>query len=251
MSRKHSSSKLWAQDTLNRFAIRRASEQIQSTGRALPCKVTAVSGQIVTVTFDVSSDVWGLPPVKIPIATSVYDFLPVQVGDKGITLPGDVSLGALSGLGTGTPVLGQNPSNLSSLVFVPVSNAAWTAPQGAAFRTMQGPGGFSCQSVDGSVSIVGIAGGNLTITAFGYTIILSSSGITLTAPTTEVEGNLVVSGSITGSGTGGAAMSGPISSSSSISGASLSAGNGATGSFTVESGAKTITVTDGIITGIS
>ena len=230
MSRKHSSSKLWAQDTLNRFAIRRASEQIQSTGRALPCKVTAVSGQIVTVTVDVSSDVWGLPPVKIPIATSVYDFLPVQVGDKGITLPGDVSLGALSGLGTGTPVLGQNPSNLSSLVFVPVSDASWKAPQGATIRTMQGPGGFSCQSVDGSVSIVGIAGGNLTITAFGYTVVISSSGITLTAPTVTVNGDLVVSGSITGQGSGGASMQGDIT----TTGAITAGGNITAGSIDLE-----------------
>lgn len=251
MSRKHSSSKLWAQDTLNRFAIRRATEQIQSTGRALPCKVAAISGQIVTVTFEVSSDTWGLPPVKIPIATSVYDFLPVQVGDKGITMPGDVSLGALSGLGTGTPVLGQNPSNLSSLVFVPVSNAAWSAPQNATTRTMQGPGGFSCQSIDKSVSVVGVKGTSITITAAGYTVVIDSSGITLTAPTSTVDGDLVVSGAITGNGTGGATMSGPIVSTSSVTGASLSAGNGATGTFTVESGSKTITVTNGIITGIS
>lgn len=251
MSRKHSSSKLWAQDTLNRFAVRRALERIQSTGRALPCRVTAISGQIVTVAFEVSSDTWALPPVTIPVATSSYVFLPVQVGDKGITLPGDVSLGALSGLGTGTPVLGQNPSNLSSLVFVPVANASWTPPQGADIITTQGPGGFSAQSVDGSVSVVGIKGGNLTATAFGYTVVISSSGITLTAPTSTVDGDLVVSGSITGSGTGGATTAGPITSSGEISGASLSAGNGATGSFTVESGSKTITVTNGIITGIS
>ncbi len=230
MSRKHSSSKLWAQDTLNRFAIRRASEQIQSTGRALPCKVTAISGQIVTVMFDVTSDVWGLPPVKIPIATSVYDFLPVAVGDKGITMPGDVSLGSLSGLGTGTPVLGQNPSNLSSLVFVPVSDASWKAPQGETIRTMQGPGGFSCQSVDGSVSVVGIAGGDLTVTAFGYTVVISSSGITLTAPTVTVDGNLVVSGSITGQGSGGASMQGDIT----TTGAITAGGNVTAGSIDLE-----------------
>ena len=230
MSRKHSSSKLWAQDTLNRFAVRRALERIQSTGRALPCRVTAISGQIVTVSFEVSSDTWALPPVTIPVATSSYVFLPIQVGDKGITLPGDVSLGALSGLGTGTPVLGQNPSNLSSLVFVPVSNASWTPPQGADIITTQGPGGFSAQSVDGSVSVVGIKGGNLTATAFGYTVVISSSGITLTAPTVTIDGNLVVSGTITGQGSGGAVMSGDITTTGSI----TAGGNVTAGSIDLE-----------------
>ena len=222
MSRKNSSSKLWAQDTLNRFAIRRANERIQSTGRALPCKVVSISGQIVTVTFEVVSDTWGLPPVKIPIATSIYDFLPVQPGDKGITVPGDVSLGLLSGLGTGTPVLGQNPSNLSSLVFVPVANASWTPPQDANSRTMQGPNGFSCQSLDGSVKIVGIKGTSLTVTALGYTIVVNSSGVTVTAPTITLNGNVVISGTLSsgGSSGGAATFSGPVSATGTVSSSS-------------------------------
>ena len=93
-------------------------------------------------------------------------------------------------------------------------------------------------------------GTNIVLTYGSMTITLNSSGATIVAPDVNVNGNLVVSGSITGNGSGGASMQGPISTTGEVSGSSLSAGNGATGSFTASSG-QTITVTDGIVTGIS
>lgn len=250
MAGRNDASRLWVQENLNKVAVRRALEKIHATGRALPCKIESVSGQIVTVTFDVQSDTWTLPPVTIPIATSIYDWIPVQVGDSGVTMPSDAAIGPISGLGGNQAVLGKNPANLSSLVFIPVSNSGWTAPGGdPGKRVMQGLNGFIAQIIGGATSIIGDAS-SITLLAEGYTLVINSSGITLTAPTATVDGNLVVSGSITGSGSGGATMSGPIKTTGSVTGSSLVAGNGATGSFTASSG-QTITVTDGIITGIS
>lgn len=264
---RNDASRLWVQKNLNKLAINRALERIQSTGRALPCKVQKVAGQIVTVTFDVQSDTWTLPPVTIPIATDFYDWIPVQVGDPGITAPCNVSIGPISGLGGNQAVLGETVGNLSSLMFVPVSNAAWKAPGGDPDkRVVQGPNGFLAQSINAVVSVLGdvsaglkllfnavsiaLTSSSIALTFGGTTLVLSASGITATATTTNVDGNLVVSGSITGSGSGGATMSGPISSTGAVSGASLSAADGASGSFTASSG-QTITVVNGIVTGIS
>ncbi|WP_143461665.1 phage baseplate assembly protein V [Leptospirillum ferriphilum] len=96
----------------------------------------------------------------------------------------------------------------------------------------------------------GYVAGNLNLTVEGNASITSPNPVSITAPTVQVDGNVAVSGSLTGSGSGGATMNGPIESSAGISGATLSAGNGATGSFTAASG-QTITVENGIITGIS
>ncbi|EJH9638887.1 hypothetical protein NGB03_003057, partial [Listeria monocytogenes] len=44
--------KLPLQRSLNRVAIARAAQAIEDTGNALPCRVTKVSGAIVTVEFE-------------------------------------------------------------------------------------------------------------------------------------------------------------------------------------------------------
>ncbi len=239
--------KLWIQDTLNRHTVNRVSQIIENTGRALPCSVTAINGSIVTVKFEVESQ-WTLPEVTIPKNESPWVRSCTQVGDKGYCAPADYYLGGISGLGGGTADLSKR-GNLSTLVFTPVSNIS-SPPDDVNSVQLTGVDGFIVRTVNKVCSMIGTLT-TLTLTCAGYTLVINSSGITLTAPTTNVDGNLVVSGTITGNGTGGATMSGPISSTASISGSSLSAGNGASGSFTVESGSVTITVVDGIITGIS
>ena len=207
MNTRADSHRLWLQDTVNRAAIRRAQERIQSTGRALPCVVQSVSGQIVTVTFDVISDTWTLPPVTIPIVTSLYDWIPVQVGDKGITFPSDVIIAGLSGLGNAPSVFGQNPGNLSALVFVPVSNAAWTAPGGDANkRNIEGPNGVFLQSIGGAVSGLLDVNNGITFKFGSNTIVIDSTGITITAGTITLAGNVIVEGTLdSGTTSGGAA----------------------------------------------
>ena len=139
--------KLWLAQSFNQTAIGRAAEAIQRTGRALPCRVTAISGSFVTVEFEVTTAPWVLPQITIPKAESQWIRMPTQVGDYGMTVPADAYLSGISGQGGGTPDLRQ-PGNLSALVWVPVAakgfpsvntNAAYVAgPQGVVLHTEDG-----------------------------------------------------------------------------------------------------------------
>ena len=154
-------------ESLNLIAQQRAADAIQALGQALPCHVVAVAGQIVTVAFDTVTPGQTLPQVKMPILTSPYDWLPVQVGDKGVTVPSDVYLGGVSGLGGGTATLAP-VGNLSALVFAPVANAAWSTTY-QNYRVVQGPDGVVLQTLDGAVVLkldaTGVTiTGNLTVT---------------------------------------------------------------------------------------
>ena len=240
--------KVWLQLSLNNTAIRRAQEAIESLGMALPCRVVAVNGGLVTVSFEILSSVWQIPQITIPKNDSPYFQNPTQVGDKGVTRPCDVYLGGISGQGGGTASL-QRSGNMSSLIFEPVAPESQTLIDPNAAQ-IQAPNGAIIQTTSGTTCSIVANGNNIVLTYGSVTITLNSTGATVVAPTATVDGNLVVSGSITGNGSGGASMQGPITTTGEVSGASLSAGNGATGSFTASSG-QTITVTDGIITGIS
>lgn len=170
--------KLWLQKQLNQGSIRRASEAIQSTGRALPCKVTAVDGSIVTVSFQVNSAPWTLPPVTIPKAESNWIRMPTQVGDFGWTVPADCYLGGVSGLGGGTADLAQ-PGNLSALVFVPISNQN-SPPIDQDAAQIEGPNGAILRTTTGTTSSVVTDQSGTTIT-FGTTVLsITTAGIIMT-----------------------------------------------------------------------
>lgn len=165
-----------AVQTLNAFGDQKVAEHIERLGQGLPCHVTAVSGQIVTVAFDVADTGVTLPSITIPIATWKYDWEPVQIGDQGFTTVATARLGGVSGLGGGTADLSQ-PANLTALVFVPISNKSWTVPN-VNQRVVQGPEGVLIQTLDGTISIN-----------------ISPSGV-------AIKGKLTVTGSIT-AGEGG------------------------------------------------
>jgi hypothetical protein len=164
-------------DSWNRIAQGRAADAIQLQGKALPCRVESVDGQIVTVSFEVSS-LYTLPNVAVPIQTGVYDWVPVQQGDQGIVQPADAYMGGVSGLGGGTASL-ATPGNLSALVFTPVSNSAWTAPGGNPnVRVVQGPDGVLMQDIAGTAKI-SITEGNITMNAGGHSVVISSAGVVI------------------------------------------------------------------------
>ncbi len=176
--------KLWAQRQINQASIQRAREAIHATGRALPCVVTAVSGSVVTVAFQVSPSNYTLPRITIPKAESGWIRNPTQIGDTGITVPADVYIGIISGLGSGLPNLNVRPANLSALVFMPVSNKA-SPPQDQNAAQIQGPNGFIGQVTGGTSSVVAnttnvvLTFGTSTITMNSTGIIFSSGGQTL------------------------------------------------------------------------
>jgi hypothetical protein len=165
-------------DSIHQVSQQRASDTISLLGKALPCHVLSVSGQLVTVAFDVQSE-FTLPLITMPIATSIYDWIPIQIGTKGLSIPSDVYLGGVSGLGGGTATLTQ-PGNLSALVFLPVSNSSWTPPGSSNLnqRVLQGEGGVMLQDMAGT-SIINITPENISLNAGGHSIVINSNGVTI------------------------------------------------------------------------
>lgn len=158
--------------TLNRAAAKRAADAIQQLGKALPCHVVSVAGQIVTVSFDLINVTWTLPNVTLPAMSWPWALAPIQVGDRGLTVPADAYMGGVSGIGGGTADL-TLPGNLSALVFVPVGNAGWApatvenawdifGPQGVVLRDqashcviMIRPTGITINAGSNSVNVTG------------------------------------------------------------------------------------------------
>jgi hypothetical protein len=171
-------SKLWLQKGQNALAINRAAQEVKRQGRALPCRVTAVNGAIVTVEFEMDTSPWTLPPITIPKAESPWIRMPTQIGDKGMTLPADVYLGGISGLGKGIANFLRR-GNLSSLVFVPVSNAN-SAPDDPNAAQVCGPNGVRIRTTTGTPSSIVTNTSGTTITFGTTSLVLNATGITLT-----------------------------------------------------------------------
>jgi len=170
----------WIQRDLNNIAHRAALEAIDRLGKCLPCTITGVAGQIVTVAFNrLNTKPWTLQPLTVPVANSPYDYVPYQVGDTGVVRPVDVYIGNISGLGGNVPS-SQRAMNLSALVFEPVGKKSFTAANANA-RIIQGPDGWISQTTEGTpCSIVGNQQG-ITLTFGSTQIVMNSTTITMSA----------------------------------------------------------------------
>jgi hypothetical protein len=165
--------KIWMGRSLNQLALNKALEVIHQQGRALPCSVTAVSGSIVTVKFEVNAGKYTLPQVTVPVFGPEYIRYPTQVGDKGIVLPADTYIGNVTGLGGGTPSLSL-PGNLSALVFLPVANKNWSATDDPNAIVLYGPDGGILRTVDKTSKVnVSKTGTAITVPA-GKSVSISS-----------------------------------------------------------------------------
>lgn len=194
--------KLWLQKTTNQVGISRAKQVIEQTGKALPCRVVSVSGSIVTVAFEVNASPLTLPNITIPKAESPWIRMPTQVGDKGMTIPADVYLGGVSGLGSGTASLAP-VGNLSALVFVPVSNKS-SPPVDQNAAQVQGPNGAIIQTTTGTTSKIVTDQNGTTVTYGSNTITINSSEIVLTAGGSSITINssgIAFHGAVTGDST--------------------------------------------------
>lgn len=214
------------QKNVNRNAIKRASEAIQATGRALPCRVVAVNGAVVTVAFEMNTAPWNIPNITIPKAESNWIREPTQVGDLGWTVPADVYLGGVSGLGGGVADF-KPVSNLSALVFQPISHSD-SPPSDQNAVINQAPNGFIAKTTTGTASSITLDVTGTIIKYGAVTITINASGVTIDAPVTTINGNLVVNGSIVGdgglaiSGGSGATITGSINATGDIKAGSIS-----------------------------
>ena len=174
------SHRIFLQQDLQSLVLRAVHTVMDVMGKSLPCHVIETAGQIVTVAFDMPVGApWILPQITLPVASSPYDYIPLQVGDTGFTVPADAYLGGISGLGGGQATWAR-PGNLDALVFVPVGKQSFS-PANASARIIQGPDGWIAQTTQGTTcTAVGNQNG-ITLTYGSTQIVMNSSSITLTA----------------------------------------------------------------------
>ena len=175
MSNSDNFTTLWIQSDLNRQAHNKALQAIASTGRALPCTVTAINGSLVTVKFEVTS-VWTLPPLTLPRGESQWLRAPVQVGDVGMTLPADTFLGGISGQAAGVADLSVQYANLSeTLVWIPVAAVGFGPTPDPNKAWINGPNGSILSDTAQTVGVSADHGlGIVTIYAGTQTIVLAA-----------------------------------------------------------------------------
>jgi hypothetical protein len=176
----HALKKAFAQ-SIHPFAQKKALDQIQLTGKALPCSVVSVQGAIITVKFEIQ-DIYTLPNVTVPLFGPIYIRYPIQKGDKGMVIPADAYLGGMSGLGGGTANLTRR-GNLSALVFLPIANTDWATvdPQSV---TIYGPNGVVLRDTDSHTTF--------TLTPSSINIVVETDyKITVGNAVFEMQNNLV------------------------------------------------------------
>lgn len=186
---------------LSQFAQKIVSRFIAQLGMSLPCHVTQVTGSIVTVSFDVTSQ-YTLPQVTIPIFGPEYIRYPTQVGDKGVVFPVDAGIGPTSGLGTGVPVLSQKQGNMSNLVFFPVGSKNWSPTDDPKAVVIYGPNGVIIRTV-AKDSVLTVGTGVMTLKAAS---IVLQGAVTFTNGSVTVDGgtlnlgssNVTTTGTVTG-----------------------------------------------------
>lgn len=162
--------------SLNKIAQDRAMDEMKRSGKALPCKVVSKVGSIVEVSFNVNS-VYTIPNIRIPHAGPEWVRYPTQVGDLGFTIPADVQLGSVTGLGGGTPDM-TTPGNLTALAFQPLAHTDWS-PVDPNALDLNGPNGVVLRD-RGNVCSLTLTPAGIVISVGGATYTFSATGLVST-----------------------------------------------------------------------
>lgn len=179
--------------SMHRFAEGKIADALELLGKALPCSVVSVDGAIVTVKFEVQSDVFTFPQVVMPIFGPEYVRYPIQPGCLGFAIPADVAISGVDGLGDDVATL-VRPANLSALVFFPIGNKKWSATDDPDAVVIYGPNGVVLRDAGSHTKAV-LTPDGLTVT--GKTTIklqVGSSSITITSSGVDIEGTLTING---------------------------------------------------------
>lgn len=177
--------------TLGQTIQSRIADAAQLDGKALPCRVLAVTGAFVTVAFELVTD-FTLPLVTLPIATSRYIRAPIQPGDTGLAIPADALLGGVTGESGVTATL-MKPANLGALVFLPLGNVAFTMTDPLSVE-LAGPNGVILRNTAGTESVTISALGVSIESATAISITCGTQSITLTPAAINITGALFVNG---------------------------------------------------------
>lgn len=196
----------------NDFARKKIGEALQLTGKALPCRVVSAYGatnSIYTVEFDLNAAPFTLPQVTVPLFGPEWVRYPIRQGTRGVVFPVDARIGAITGLGSGTPTLAR-PANLSALVFFPIGSTTFSDTDDPDKLVLYGPNGVVIRDADKNCTIdvgteeitvtgktkVTIKVGDITavIDEDGFTATAGSASITLTDGAIDLEGALTING---------------------------------------------------------
>lgn len=177
--------------SLNRFAESKIHDALQIRRKGLPAVVVSVSGAIVTVAFDVISG-FTLPQVTLPLFGPEYIRYPIQVGCKGVVLPMDADIAPISGLSTGTADLSPCP-NLTALVFLPISNTAWSSVDPDSV-TIYGPNGVVLRDSASQTTFVLTPTGIVATGQNTISMTVGTSSVVVTASGVAINGTLTING---------------------------------------------------------
>jgi hypothetical protein len=176
---------------LENFTTAKALDQIALLGKALPASVVAVNGSIVTVKFEIQSTTVTLPNVTVPKAESQWFRAPTQIGDLGVVIPADVSIGAISGLGASSAATLSRVPNLSALQWLPTGNKGWSTPPDPNKAFINGPNGVVIQDTSGACVVTASSAGVFTVAINGVVIFtVNSSGATMPSGSDLVIGSV-------------------------------------------------------------
>lgn len=172
------------QAAMNAWNNRNKESDLQYDCQALPCTVSQVmSSGLVEVNFEVNEPTITFPKVQVPVAYPEYIRYPIQVGDKGVTVPADVWLGNITGTGAATPPDLTKAANLGALSFIWLGNKNWTAPDDTQAVVVYGPNGVILRDTNKTTvftltpdGITITLGGNLTINTNGNDIVINGGG---------------------------------------------------------------------------
>lgn len=184
-------------------------DRLDIKGKQLPCYVTDVDNQFVTVHFDMLPDGIVYPEITIPIMGWEYIRIPIQKGDKGVTLAADVSLRNISKQ-VGVANRSILPS-LTPLFFVPIANTQWSkedgkkvvivGPEGAIIKTKDAKDIITVDSdkielKSGSSTTVTVNENQVEVKKGNSTLLVSGDEINITASTISLNGNIQLNGAV-------------------------------------------------------
>jgi hypothetical protein len=162
--------------SINRFVRGAAQDAIQVLGRSLPASVVKIVGAIVQVNFELTGT-QTIPQATVPTLGSQYVRVPIQPGEKGVTIAADTYLGGMSGLGGGVAD-GTIRGNLTPLVWSPIGNTGWDSVDPNQLTLTGGPNGILAKAAAGSSSLT-ITSTAITLAVGGHSVVINGSGVTI------------------------------------------------------------------------
>jgi hypothetical protein len=124
------------------WANKKVNTNIEKQAKSIPCHVTKVDKDFITVAFETQNGIFTPPTVKIPQSMSQYGRDPTQVGDKGYAVPGDYYLGGVTGDAGGNTNFYPR-GNLTTLSFQHVSHKQNPDRDVDQLTHMGGPNGWT------------------------------------------------------------------------------------------------------------